>query len=130
GGCSHAAAARRMRPMRRWEPRADRPFRLDQIGLILVFLTLPLEGVGLLSRAGGTVAGGITIAKLLIIVTLGTWFVRALVVGDRFPLYALTRRTTLILMGSLIVAFSTVVNAYEREYFGQVFVQLLSLFLL
>ncbi|MFN7954679.1 MAG: O-antigen ligase family protein [bacterium] len=116
-----------------WRPHLDRPFRLDDLLLFAVFLTLPLEGMGLLKRAhaGAGFAGGLTFAKIFILLALAAWAVRTIVSQDQYLLRALFGiKTTLFLMGSLLVAFSTLVQTKIRPYFSQFFVQAVSLFLL
>ncbi len=116
-----------------WRPTEDRPFRLQDWLLIGVFLTLPLEAMGLLqrARAGGGLAGGMTIAKLFILAALLVWAVRTLVRQDQYLLRALFgHKTGLFLLGSILVAFSTLVQTKIRPYFSQFFVQGISLYLL
>ncbi len=116
-----------------WRPHLDRPFRLEDYLLFGVLLTLPLEGMGLLKRAGagGGFAGGLTIAKIFILLALSAWAVRTLITQDQYLLRALFgHKTSLFLMGSLLVAFSSLVQTKIRPYFGQFFVQAVSLFLL
>lgn len=116
-----------------WRPTEDRPFRLQDWLLMAVFLTLPLEAMGLLKRAhaGGGLAGGMTIAKLFILASLVAWGLRTLLMQDQYLLRALFgHKTGLFLLGSILVAFSTLIQTKIRPYFSQFFVQGISLYLL
>lgn len=98
-----------------------------------VFLTLPLEAMGLLKRAhaGGGLAGGMTIAKLFILAALVVWALRTLLMQDQYLLRALFgHKASLFLLCSILVAFSTLVQTKIRPYFSQFFVQAISLYLL
>ncbi len=114
-----------------WTPTKDRPFQIEQWLLMIVFLTLPLEAIGLLKHSHGSLAGGLTVAKIFILLGLAWWAVRTILSQDQYILRVLFgRSTSVFLLGSIFVAFSTLTIAPYRPYFTQFLIQGVSLYLL